>query len=78
MKKNKIVSKCCVCGRVRRKSEDSHDISTSHLDQWGYHDEELERYYEDYDLVHSHGYCPECARKTEQEFMQWIKSQTQS
>ena len=71
MKKAKYISKCCVCGKSKRKGENAQDFP-SHIDHWGYHDEELERYYEDYDLIHSHGYCDECAKKAQEEAERWL------
>ena len=70
MKKQKIIPECSVCGKSKRNKEDSHDFSV-HLDQWGYHGEELERYYEDYDLIPSHGYCEECLRAAMEEVERW-------
>jgi len=68
--KKKYISKCCLCGKTRRKPEDS-TTHNKHLDEWDFHD--LERYYEDYDLIHSHGYCDECFKKTLEEAQRWLE-----
>lgn len=59
MKKIKYVSTCCVCGKIRRHSTEQND-DAKHLDEWGHHMEEMQRYFSKYELVASHGYCNKC------------------
>ena len=66
MKPKKLISKCCMCGKVK---DESHDFSNS----WGFHEEQLERYYSDFDLMHTHGFCDECYKRAEEELDRWLK-----
>ena len=73
MKKKKIISKCCLCGKSRRHHEDAHDIAFSQMGKWGDYDEELAKYDDEYDFVHSHGYCDKCLKKVQSDISQWIQ-----
>jgi hypothetical protein len=72
MKKEKIISKCCVCGKVKRKEEDAHNL-TAHLDSWGHHEKDIQNHFHDHELKPSHGYCDECSKQVEKDFNHWLE-----
>lgn len=61
-KKVKMLVKCCVCHKFKRKKGFIFS-DRAHLDEWGHHHEDLAHMHLHYDVVFSHGYCPECAHK---------------
>ena len=67
MKKQKFISQCCVCKKVRRK-EGFRFTDRTHMDEWDHHEEDLKKLHEEFDVVYSHGYCEPCADKTIKKF----------
>jgi len=67
-KKEKFISQCCVCRKIRRKegfkfTGDKH----KHMDEWDHHEEDLKDFNKEFDVVISHGFCDPCAKE-------WIKN----
>lgn len=60
-KKMKMLSKCCVCKKFKRKEGFIYS-DRAHMDEWGHHIEDLVHMQDHYDIIFSHGYCPACAK----------------
>ena len=60
MKKHrKIVSKCCICKKVKHKEGFKFD-NKPHMEQWGHH-RDIEDIEKDFEVYYSHGVCEDCA-----------------
>ena len=59
-KKEKFISQCCVCKKVRRK-DGFKFTNRMHMDEWNHHEEDLKKIHEEFDVVISHGMCDPCA-----------------
>ena len=58
-KRTKFISQCCVCRKVRRK-EGFQFTDRTHMDEWGYHEEDMKKSHEEFDVVITHGFCKPC------------------
>lgn len=58
-KKQKMISQCCVCKKVKRK-EGFKYTHRKHMDEWGHYHEDLKELHGEYELVYSHGLCEPC------------------
>ena len=65
-KKEKFISQCCVCKKVRRKDGFKFTDNT-HMDEWGHHQQDVEKAKNTFDVVISHGICEPCAED-------WLKN----
>jgi len=58
-KKQKFISQCCICRRVRRK-EGFKYTNRTHMDEWGHHHKDIEELHNEFEIVYSHGICEPC------------------
>jgi len=58
-KKQKFLSQCCVCKKLKRK-EGFQYSHRKHMDEWGHHHNDLIEIAQEYELLISHGLCPDC------------------
>ena len=65
-KKQKMLSQCCVCRKVKRKEEYKF-TDRVHMDKWDHHHNDLQVLNKEFDVVFSHGYCEECIVPLKQE-----------
>ena len=65
-KKQKMLSQCCVCRKVKRKDEYKF-TDRIHMDKWDHHHSDLKVLNKEFDVVFSHGYCEECLEPLKQE-----------
>lgn len=65
-KKEKFISQCCMCKKVRRK-EGYNDCHRKHMDEWGHYHKDLKEMHDEYDLLYSHGYCDDCGKEVMEE-----------
>ena len=67
-KREKFISQCCVCKKIKRKEGFKFTGSEhEHMDEWDHHEEDLKKLHEEFDIVLSHGFCEPCADE-------WVKN----
>ena len=74
-KKEKMLSQCCICKKVRRKEGYKYTHRT-HMDEWGHHEKDLEELHKEFDVVLSHGLCEPCYDQHYKHQIKVIKSKS--
>jgi hypothetical protein len=69
MKREKYISECCICHKIKRKEGFIYTNKT-HMDAWGHYHDDLKDLRKEFNIIISHGFCPECHDHVMEEFEQ--------
>ena len=74
-KKQKFISQCCVCKKVKRK-EGYQFTDKAHMDQWDHHEEDLKKAHEEFDVIYSHTFCDDCVGEEHKKIEEHLKNKS--